>query len=85
MITFDSPYDQYTHRNGQEITIVGYIFETDAKHDTEVLPMLRVKFSDGEIIEAWPEEVKPLPQEVKDFILAQPLDPDLIRADNIRH
>ena len=55
--TFESPYDQYKHRNGHEFTVLRKIDKPDDTHDEEVLPMYEIQFKDGEIIEAWPEEV----------------------------
>lgn len=55
--TFQSPYEQYRHRNGETFTPVSTITEPDATHDAEVLPMHVIRFRDGEQVEAWPEEV----------------------------
>lgn len=61
MATFNSPYEQYAARNGEPVTVTGIIDTPDSEHDAEVLPMYRVTFSDGVSIEAWPEEIHPLP------------------------
>lgn len=57
MSTFNTPYEQYADRQGQEFELVRAITEPDASHDAEVLPMYVIRFADGEEIEAWPEEV----------------------------
>ena len=56
--TFDSPYEQYAERRGQEATVTEQIIEPNRDYDAEVLPMYRVRFADGTEIEAWPEEVE---------------------------
>lgn len=55
--TFDSPYQQYADRIGQPFTVLSVIDKPDEHHDEEVLPMYRIRFSDGFETEAWPEEV----------------------------
>ena len=58
-IVFDSPYEQYKERIGQEATIIAYFTEDDDEHDiSEVGPMYRLRFDDGTEIDAWPEEVE---------------------------
>lgn len=54
---FVSPHDQFAERNNQKCEIIGKIDEPDDTHDAEVLPMYRIRFADGEEIEAWPEEL----------------------------
>lgn len=55
--TFQSSYDQHKDRIGQEFEIIHRIDTPDSTHDEECLPMYVIKFSDGKVIEAWPEEV----------------------------
>jgi cytochrome c peroxidase len=55
--TFNAVYDQYKNRNGQSFTVIRTIDKPDATHDAEVLPMYEIQFPDGEIAQAWPEEV----------------------------
>ena len=57
MKRFNSPYDQYRHRNGHIFEIVREITKPDKEHDAEVLPMFLIRFEDGLQIEAWPEEI----------------------------
>jgi hypothetical protein len=61
--TFTSPYVQYTDRIGQTFHVIDIITTPDETHDAEVLPMYRIRFSDGVEIEAWPEEVEVNTQE----------------------
>jgi hypothetical protein len=57
--TFRTPYDQYRERDGQEAVVVRHYTENDDDHDiTEVGPMYLIRFTGGEEIEAWPEEVE---------------------------
>jgi hypothetical protein len=66
--TFVSPYqygptgwtdEAFAARQGTIAEVIGHITEPDEHVDEECLPMYRIKFlSDGEIIEAWPEEVQ---------------------------
>lgn len=55
---FNSPYDQYDHLNGQEVTITKTIDVPDSTHDGEVLPMYEIVTDSGVTLEAWPEELK---------------------------
>ena len=57
--TFTTTFQQFAEREGQTFTVVSVISEPDENHDEEVLPMYRIRFADGEEIEAWPEEVLP--------------------------
>lgn len=54
---FNTQYEQYKERNGQEFEHVRKIDEPDSSHDKECLPMYVIRFKDGFEIEAWPEEV----------------------------
>lgn len=54
--TFLTPYDQYADRHGQACTILGEAPSNEYDRD-EVGVMFRVRFGDGEVIDAWPEEV----------------------------
>ena len=56
--TFTTPFRQYAEREGEPFTVLAAITEPDADHDAEVLPMYRIRFTDGTVIEAWPEEVE---------------------------
>jgi hypothetical protein len=52
---FYSPYTQFRTRNGERCTMVR---ETPAeRRGAEVGPLYFVRFEDGTIIEAWPEEL----------------------------
>jgi len=53
------PHDTLTpqDRNGSEVTIVTAFTEPDDTHDTEVLPMYLVRFSDGYECELWADEL----------------------------
>jgi hypothetical protein len=55
--TFQSPYEAVADLNGKSFVFVRTISEPDDDHDAEVLPMYVIRFSTGETIEAWPEEV----------------------------
>jgi hypothetical protein len=59
--TFTTPFTQFKDREGQSFKVLTVIVEPDAEHDEEVLPMYRIQFEDGEVIEAWSEEVKESP------------------------
>jgi hypothetical protein len=54
---FDSPYDQFKDKNGQQFKLIKTITEPDFEHDIGSLPMYIIEFEDGEEIEAWPEEI----------------------------
>lgn len=54
---FRTGFEQYAERNGQPFTIIGFIDAPDADHDAETVPMFKVRFEDGEEIEAWPAEI----------------------------
>lgn len=54
---FRTGFDQYAERNGQPFAIIGYIDDVDAEHDQESLPMFKIRFEDGEEVEAWPDEI----------------------------
>ncbi len=56
---FQSPYEEYTERNGQNCVVTQVFDHDDDNHDiSEVGVMYEIKFeSDGEVIEAWPEEL----------------------------
>lgn len=56
--TFTTPYEQHRDREGQPFTALRKITEADATHDMEVLPMYVIRFEDGTVIDAWPEEVE---------------------------
>ena len=53
--TFWTPYSDYNSRIGQGFEVVGRVLEDEA--DLECLPMWKIKFEDGEVIFAHPEEV----------------------------
>lgn len=57
---FRPPYEQYAERNGQNCVVTQVFDHNDDNHDiSEVGVMYEIKFeSDGEIIEAWPEELQ---------------------------
>lgn len=54
---FHTGFEQHSERNGQPFTIIGYIDQVDDGHDAESLPMFKIRFEDGEEIEAWPYEL----------------------------
>jgi len=54
---FDSPHDQFAHRNGQRCWVREKIVKPTADIDEEVLPMYVITFDDNETIHAWPEEL----------------------------
>jgi hypothetical protein len=54
---FTTPFDQYRHREGDRFIVLATIDTPDDRHDEEVLPMYVIQFGNGEVIEAWPEEV----------------------------
>ena len=53
---FKSPYEQYAHKNGQSFEILGEV-PRETIDFNEVGSMFHIKFSSGERIEAWPEEI----------------------------
>ena len=54
---FKPKYKQYASRKGQSFTLLGVVDPTTYDvHETGL--MYRIKFADGEVIEAWPEEVE---------------------------
>lgn len=55
---FTSPYEQYADRIGQAATVVGEVDHSRLDHE-ETGPLYEVRFDDGTIIEAWPEEIDP--------------------------
>lgn len=56
--TFSTQHDQYAARDGQPFEVVEKITEANDKFDAEVLPMYRIRFEDGEVIDAFPDEVE---------------------------
>ena len=55
---FRTPYEQYKEKDGFPFEIVKIFDKDDNTHDiSEVGIMYLVKFSNGEQIEAWPEEL----------------------------
>jgi hypothetical protein len=44
-------------RNGQTVEIIGHITEPSEEFDAEVLPMVRVRFADGQENVLWPDEL----------------------------
>jgi hypothetical protein len=53
---FQSPYEQYVHRNGEKFEIIGEVSREMTDYD-EVGPLWHIKFPDGQQIHAWPEEI----------------------------
>jgi hypothetical protein len=53
--TFQSPYDQYVKHIGKTFEVLS-ITPPD-KDNKEAGILYKIKLSDGEVIEAWPEEV----------------------------
>lgn len=53
--TFDSPYTDYKYLKGMRFTVIGRLNENNA--DLEVLPMWKIRFENGEEIDAYPEEI----------------------------
>lgn len=67
---FRTPYRQYADRRGETFAVVRIITEAGPNFDEEVLPMYEIRFADGKVINAWPEEVlEPLPSEARDLTL----------------
>lgn len=52
--TFQSPYNQYSKHVGKPFDILG---EVDNPDKEETGPLFNIKFMEGEIIQAWPEEI----------------------------
>lgn len=59
---FWSPFGDYSDRTGESFEVVGRCTEKEA--DLEALPMWNIKFTDGKIIGAYPEEI--IPSEMKE-------------------
>jgi hypothetical protein len=58
MPIFNTPFEQYKHRHGQECAILRKLNHDDENPDfKEVGELYKVQFQDGEIIDAWPEEI----------------------------
>ena len=56
--TFWSPYEQHRDRVGQPFTVLG-LKQPGADFDPqEVGEMYQIRFRDGTVIDAWPEEVE---------------------------
>ena len=53
--TFDSPYEDCEHLKGMRFTVISKLNEESA--DLEVLPMWKIRFENGEEIDAYPEEI----------------------------
>lgn len=59
---FFTPYEQYRHRDGEPCWLLG--LQDESKYDrAEVGDLYLIQFTDGEVIEAWPEEIYPSPEE----------------------
>ena len=54
---FTSPFVQYAEHNGKEFEIIRELSDEENPDKEEVGSMFRVKFSTGEEIDAWPEEI----------------------------
>lgn len=59
---FWSPYGAYEDREGQSFEVVGRC--TTENQDLCTLPMWNIKFKDGTVIGAYPEEI--IPREMED-------------------
>lgn len=57
---FHSPYENEKQYNGMEFTVIGRA-PHDEYMDMRSLPMWRISFSNGESIDAYPEEVCKIP------------------------
>ncbi len=55
--TFDSPYDDQAKYNGQEFSVEGRLSVENGEVDPECLPMWHIRFGNGAIIDAYPEEI----------------------------
>lgn len=64
---FWSPYDDQKQYIGEKFTVLGrvkeYSEETKEGNDLECLPMWKIQFENGDIIDAYPEEI--IPSEMK--------------------
>lgn len=60
MATFQSPYSELKEYNGQPVEIIDHITEPCEGYDAETLPVYVVKFPNGNISTAYPEELKDL-------------------------
>jgi hypothetical protein len=56
--TFTTSYQQHADREGQPFTVLALIDQADAEHHAETLPRYRIRFADGFVTDAWPEEVE---------------------------
>ena len=52
--TYNSPYDDYRQYNGQKFTVVDRVSD---EVDLECLPLWHIRFEDGTVITAFPEEI----------------------------
>ncbi len=73
---FNSPWDDYRHRNGQPCKVLKGFYEPDEEHDQEVLPMYEIRFDDGEVIDAYPEELQAYCPECGESCYVDGADPD---------
>lgn len=55
-VRFETPFDQYRSRDGQEATYLGDVDPTTFDFE-ETGPLHVIRFDDGEEIQAWPEEI----------------------------
>lgn len=53
--TFDTPYGDQKKYVGMKFSVLGRLDERQA--DLESLPMWKIQFEDGEIVDAFPEEI----------------------------
>lgn len=58
---FWSPFSDYKERSGQSFEVVGRCSTKDS--DLSLLPMWNIKFADGVVVRAYPEEI--IPTEMK--------------------
>jgi len=56
--TFTTPYQRHADREGQPFTVLAFIDQADAEHNAETPPIYRIRFADGFVTDAWPEEVE---------------------------
>ena len=54
---FNTPYQQYKEREGQECEFVQVICSPTPDIDEECLPMFKMRFPDGKTLDVWPEEL----------------------------